>query len=695
MGTLFAPGQSAATLPPGATGSNVATPETLEQIASTSSKDENGNPRVAGGFVMDPASGIETFTPSKQQPPSEPTVLSSGNISDNVIPNNTATLAGLADKGSYQGEDGQTYNADGTLVSTPDTNPEDDPETANIQGLIASLKGNLDASTKESIDAIEQNYTELKAEQTRINGQASSSRQAALLTGGTSRYSPDTASGIMGTQLSYGLSQIAKLDADENTAISQAKQAQQTGDMAIADKYIQDAQTIRQQKQTTAKQLNASLSKARDDALTQSRLNAIDSGVATLVQNGTTDPADILTALTNQGLNASADEVTKTLNDLLSTTGAGSLKNLTGDVKNFTALQQSGQLPASILSLPSEQQLAAYIAMVHSAAKGSLSSALAAAGGIDTSGTTPVVNDSTGTPISVPMTADGNPDPTAQMTFLASLPGGPAGDVSTLVQGLADYTINPASFTTRNYKGASGMTQSQVLALVKQFDPTYDQKQYASASAMQKNVTSGPYSQTITAANTLVSHLADLKKDMDDMYDPKKGGLTIPVVGGKAGETEFAGFPGVNIKLGLQNLAGGNPYVKKFLTDAQAVSTEAAKVYKGSSSPSEGEISTWSKTFSPTQNPATNQAALEAVLNLMGGKLGTIAQNYKQALGKTQGLQILTPSSVSILKSLGLDPADYDPTYDESSDLSGHANPLGITGGNTTTTSSADNPLGI
>lgn len=635
-----------------------------------------------------PTPAPQTSTPASTdtQPASEPTVLASGNITDSVIPANTDALNGLANKGSYVGPDGQTYHADGTLAPPAEQpaappipagatdngngtytlggltydNPAADPETAAINSTIALLKGSLDASTKQSVDAIEQQYQQLIAQQTSANTAQGASRSAALLAGGTSRYSPMTAAGITNTQVSYGLQQIQKLDADENAAIAQANQAQASGDSQLADKLIAQAQSIRTAKQNAATKLSDTLSTANTKALAQQQQSSIDTGIASLLSSGVTDPAQILQALAANGMDATAAQVSASLTSFLTSSGAGNLKNLTGDVKNFTALQQQGTLPASILALPSEQQLAAYIAMVHAADKGTLATALANAGGLSTgAGGDPVATDASGNAISVDMDADGNPDPQAQATFLASLPGGAGGGVATLVQGLADYSINPAAFTTRNYAGATGMTQSQVLSLVKQYDPSYDEKQYASASAMQKNVSSGTYSQTITAANTLVSHLQDLQQALNDLYTPSGGDLNASGL-----------LAGLNNKtvVALQGLGGGNASVKSFNTFAQAVAEEAAKIYKGTASPSEGEINQWASTLSPTNSLAANQAAITAILKLMGGKLSTISQQYKQALGNTQGLQILTPSSAAILKSMGLDPNDYDPTYDGNQD---------------------------
>lgn len=348
---------------------------------------------AAAGPVITPA--MKAFNESminptpavvaKTRPPSEPTVLSSSNIDENVIPNNNTALANLSTKGSYS-QDGATYRADGSAAPTPAAtaastsilpaayDPETDPETAKINSQIGTLQDNLDASTKQSIDTIEQQYSQLISQQQQINTQAAGARTAALLTGGTSRYSPDTASGIMKTQLSYGLQQIAKLDADENNAIAQAKQAQQTGDAQLADKLITDAQDIRSQKATIANQLNDALSKANQASLDSQRLSSVGTAVAGLLEQGVTDPAQILDYVntyddgSSTGANLTADELGTMLKTLKTTTGTDDLSNYSGDIKNFEALAQSKQLPAAVAALPADRQLQAYLKMIHDAA---------------------------------------------------------------------------------------------------------------------------------------------------------------------------------------------------------------------------------------------------------------------------------------------------------------------------------------
>lgn len=305
------------------------------------------------GYTVSPAAtpGMPGYNPAGNQPiqkpvapPSEPTVLSSGNINDTVIPNNTTTLTQLSNKGQYS-QDGVVYNSDGTLAPASIANPNapqqgqipqggtdngngtytlngltytnaPDPQTETINANIQHLQSTLDASTKASIDAISKQYAQLKDAQTSINTSAAGARQAALLTGGTSRYSPDTASGIMQTQLSFGLQQIAKLDSDENTAIAQAQAAQQNGEAQLADKLISDANDLRTQKQTIANQLNDALSKANAAQLATQQQSNMDSAIATQFSQGITDPAAIIRALAAQGMTVTAKDIADTMSNL-------------------------------------------------------------------------------------------------------------------------------------------------------------------------------------------------------------------------------------------------------------------------------------------------------------------------------------------------------------------------------------------
>lgn len=285
--------------------------------------------------------GYDVFGSPVTAPPSEPTALSSGTITDTVIPKNNDKLSSLSNKGTYVGSDGLTYHVDGTLAAQPVKDDGSDPQTQQIRDMIQSMQTSLDASTKATVDAISQQYEGLVAAQKDTNTQAEGARQTALLTGGSSRYAPLAAAGIMHSQVSYGLSQIAKLDADENSAIAAAKAAQQSGDMQLMDKFITDAQDIRDNKIKTAQQINDALSKATATALTQQQASNLSGSITSLYSSGVTDPATILKTLQDAGATVTADDVAKTIKDLTPTASST-------DVLKYSSAQTSKMLAAGI-----------------------------------------------------------------------------------------------------------------------------------------------------------------------------------------------------------------------------------------------------------------------------------------------------------------------------------------------------------
>lgn len=251
-----------------------------------------------------------------KQEPTEPAVVSSSTIDEQVIPKNNLTLDKLAQKGTYVDMAGLTRYSDGSPVPAPigatggdnstwEANGArygaapryvsgDDPESQKINDLIAGMKSSLDASTKQQLDAIEQNHNVEYAMQKDANARAEKARSATLLNLGTSRYAPFAASGTTLAQTSYGLQQLQAIDAKENAAIANVRKAQSDGDMQLMDKALATVQDIRKQKQEAAQKLietqQARIKKAQDQEIQASR----DSALVDLVRQGVTDPRQLL-----------------------------------------------------------------------------------------------------------------------------------------------------------------------------------------------------------------------------------------------------------------------------------------------------------------------------------------------------------------------------------------------------------------
>lgn len=335
--------------------------------------------------------------------PTEPTVVSSDNITNNVIPALNAQATAVAQKGTYVGGDGKTYYSDGSLVPAPLSadydettgtysdasgtygappqfvdNPTNDPDIAQTNTLLASLKNSLDSSTLSQVNAIEQQYKLLTASQQQANAGQDSAEAALNARTGTTRYAPLNAMSTAIATTNSGLAKIQKLDADEDAAIAQVKSAQQSGDYQLMTQALDTVNSIRTAKQTAATTLQDSLSKTNDAAQAQALQVGQDNAVGSVLAQGTTDPATILKAVNDAGYNMTAAQVAASIKNLTPTAAAGStykfsntdVGKLLGVGLNPTQIQNvqdyyNGTGTADALSgLTSAQQAAVQTALV-------------------------------------------------------------------------------------------------------------------------------------------------------------------------------------------------------------------------------------------------------------------------------------------------------------------------------------------
>lgn len=234
--------------------------------------------------------------------------------------------------------------------------------------------------------------------------------------------------------------------------------------------------------------------------------------------------------------------------------------------------------------------------------------------------------------VSVTMNGDGTVNAAQQGAFLAQLPP----DVATLVQGIANYSINPNAIPTKQYKGAAGLTQAQVLSLVSQYDPTYSESDYANRQALVKNFTSGTYSQNINALNTAVGHIADLTDNFSGLGN---GGFT----------------PGNAVKNTLASVFGSGAPGKAAL-NINAATGELAAVFKKSGA-TDTEISNLG-TLNANSSPDQVKQYQEAASQLLASRLSALEDTYSAGMGKAPTKGFLSPDSQNALLKLqqqGLD----------------------------------------
>jgi hypothetical protein len=236
----------------------------------------------------------------------------------------------------------------------------------------------------------------------------------------------------------------------------------------------------------------------------------------------------------------------------------------------------------------------------------------------------PNTTSSNSTPVT--MTANNIPDPAAQAAFLAKLPT----DVATLIKGIANYQINPNSLPTRNYKGVGSLTQSQVLTLVAEYDPSFSQQNYSSRQALQTNFTSGKYSQNINSLNTAIGHISDIQSNV--------AGL------GNAGFTPYNAAK----NLVMQTFGSGAP--AKAALNISAATSEIASTFKGTGATDE-EIKALG-VLSNDSSPDQVKAYIETATQLLSSRLQALTDTYTAGMGKAPSTSFLSPTSVNSLLQL-------------------------------------------
>lgn len=215
-------------------------------------------------------------------------------------------------------------DASSIYTGMPDTSAEDDSVLNNLN----EMQRQTDSSTADIIGNIQSNFAQRKAEQADVNLRASKRVNNALLMGGatgqgsSAQFAPISSQGIISSQESFGVKQLAALDSEEANLISQAKAAQAAGNFKIMEDKNAEIQKKRDEKIAYATKLNDAVTAAnkiaRDKAIQSSR----DSAVSDLYAQGITDVPTLLNYLNydqsgKQVGDFTAEEITNTLKSIV------------------------------------------------------------------------------------------------------------------------------------------------------------------------------------------------------------------------------------------------------------------------------------------------------------------------------------------------------------------------------------------
>lgn len=230
-------------------------------------------------------------------------------------------LARFSDSSFATAPSDSTQNEDGTWQSGgvryaigPSTTM--DPELKAMNDQITQMKTQFDTTSRAVIDNIKAQFDNLIKQQGDINTRSQASLDQSLIMGGSQRYAQESSNGQATALMSYGLQQIGDLNTKEQTAVLQAQQAMDSGDMKLMDTSLNLAQKTRDEKQAAAQTLSTKLAAQADALKVKKQQNAVDTAVGTQLSNGVTDPASIVAALAAQGITATAKDVADSIANL-------------------------------------------------------------------------------------------------------------------------------------------------------------------------------------------------------------------------------------------------------------------------------------------------------------------------------------------------------------------------------------------
>lgn len=213
-----------------------------------------------------------------------------------------------------------------------------------------SYNVDADPTFKLQADQIRAKYGQLINEMKQLNQQRAQSLTTLGLRTGATQYAGAVQSSIESGELTQANQRIADLVSQEASAISAARNAYQTGKYEQFSKQMDYLENIRDSKvkelENYNKQLSETLKTAREKMIQSSR----DSAVADLINQGITDPAQLLDFLNfdERGNPTGGDFTSQEIADTLKNLSGSKTKELAdfgADAGLFDYAKKSGWLP--------------------------------------------------------------------------------------------------------------------------------------------------------------------------------------------------------------------------------------------------------------------------------------------------------------------------------------------------------------
>lgn len=224
----------------------------------------------------------------------------------------------------------------------------------------------------------------------------------------------------------------------------------------------------------------------------------------------------------------------------------------------------------------------------------------------------------------------------AQLFGTEDLPSGeeflamvPAADRA-LVKKIANYEADPAKIA-----GLRNDRRTALISMALQYDPNYAPSDAGARAKVVQDFKSGQSARNLTSINTVVSHIADLRKAAKELNNWSK----IPSVANR-------------IRLHGEKFLTGSPAMAGFKTAADAVVTETTRAFLGGVPPVT-EIKEWRENIPLFGSPEEQQKSLDTILKLLAGRVGALKDQYERGMGKPMDFKFLSKEARKTLESLG------------------------------------------
>jgi hypothetical protein len=557
-----------------------------------------------------------------------PTVISDANIHETAVPN-------------IQSKTSNLLNTSGTARTTPSTtdtaknditNSYEDiynkvlgeqnalPQSPEVTSALNSYKDLIarsDAASAAQISAMQSNF---QSQQKLLEGQNEAETASLRHALSAQGFTAQTIAGVMPIAHTQALANLQDLSSKEAVAEANLRSAALNSDIQLQDKYNNLIQTIRTEKQNTAKDM-ADKIQAENKAINDAKVKLSESLIA---------------AKNDAMKTAIAHNAPQSVKD--------AINNSTTSTEAYGALVGYGGTNSEVVDVGSQKLLinkdtGETIKSLGTNANNELTK--------DADGNNILINKSTGeivktygttTPKQSTIDADTN-----YKDFLV----GRSVDQVKAFEGLSDIDKSNVSQLINgdallsDIMASRGITGSQarqnLLMKARQVDPTFSENTNKIRYDFNKqwNSATNKLGMTRNAINTALGHLSELSnlsKSLPQNVIPK-----------------------MNSVENVLNKNFGDPSVTNFRIALSALASELATVYKGGI-PNEGEIKQWESNLAENFAKSQFKGAFDTTASLLSSKVTSTRYQYKSTMGKEYSNSLIDPDKREALIASGIDP---------------------------------------